>query len=597
MASCSSNHHFIHLGVTLSFLILTSGRDVGQCQKGADKHGGHCFAPSEPWQHDGTCIHSQNAKRCNVPDTREFKFTLRVSIRQLKFVKSKFLSQIWIRGSGPGLNWSKPLKLQKSASGVGIWETHISYNYDSQGILCNNAEHCTFNQRALEFRVYQDEEGMEDMLGPNMYVSLPVSSSMAGHSLFISPKVDVHPWFGGASITLESLTLSDMSLGNIKVTLLYPPSFDYNARRRYPVVIMFGYMVILQITPLLELMYIHEASIQEAFIIVLHHNSTAPFCDFNPFPEGTKGKDVNLIWRCKREEDCRTCHRCWDPEEALKCDRDAFISSAQRCLYATKCSERPLGEAWLDLIEENVIPQVKWKSQSRILVNFPKERLTIIGFDGTGLLACYAAITRPHIYKNAACLSAPFHWPLKSMSRRLPAHKTGMGKTMKNASQNFMFYPELFAFHVTQKYYIDYGELDNTHFPFLDVDYYIDAFVKELHEMFDVPLQNVLQFKKLPMAGNDYYLHPDGGVEILNRVKLPLLFFLGAEGGPNEALPSLQDPDTLKPPNRTGDLNIPDECLVELQLDQRRNDMDRSVPLGVLLLTIGNRTFSHCNQL
>lgn len=582
-------HYFILLAVTLSLVMLASGRDVGQCQEGADEQGGHCFAPSEHWQHDGVCIHSQNAKRCNVPDTREFKFTLRVSIRQLRFVNSKSLDTLWIRGNGPGLSWTKPVKLRQSASGVGIWVTDISYTYDSKALLCNNPQHCIFNQRSLEFRVYQDEEGQEGMLGPNLYVNLPVSSSMAGHPLFITPKVDVYPWFGGTSISLEGLTLSPTPLGDVKATLLYPPSFDYNARKKYPVVIMFGSMLSLQITPLLEHMYIHEASIQETFVIVLHHNNTAPFCDFNPYPEGRRGEDVNLIWRCKREEDCKSCHRCWDPEKKLRCNSDAFISSAQRCLYPTKCSKSPLGEEWLDLIEEHVIPQAARKSQSRILVDFPKDRLTIVGFDGTGLLACHAAITRPHVYKNAACLSAPFHWPLKSLTGHLAAQKTGMGKTMKNVSHNFMFYPELFAFHVTQKYYIDYGELDNVHFPFIDIDYYIDAFMNKLHEMFDVPLQNVLKFKKLPMAGNDYYLHPDGGVEVLNRIKLPLLFFFGTEGGPNEVFPLLQqDPTSLKPPNRTGGLDIPDECLVELQLDQRRDDTTTTVPIGVLLLTIGN---------
>lgn len=585
------DHPVFRLGVALWFLMLTSGRDVGQCEK-TDKQGGHCFSPGEYWQHDGTCIHIQNAKRCNVPDTREFMFTLRISIRQLRFMKSKSIVNLWIRGSGAGLSWNKPEKLQKSASGVGIWVTDISYTYDSHSLLCTRLKHCLFNQRAIEFRVYRDKEGKEAMMGPNLYVNLPVSSSMVGSSLFITPVVNVYPWFGGRSIILDDLTLSATSLGDVKTTLLYPPSFYYNARRKYPVVIMFGSTVSLQISPLLELMYIHEASIQEAIVIVLHHNSTAPYCEFNPYQEGSqdedsKGEDVNLIWRCKMEN-CKTCHHCWDPEEEQKCDRNAFISSAQLCLYPTRCSRSALGEAWLDLIEEHLIPQVVWKSQSRVLVDFPKDRLTVIGFDGTGLLACHAAITRPHIYKNAACLSAPFHWPLNSLITRAAVQKTGMGMSMENASRNFMFYPELFAFHVTQKYYIDYGGMDNAHFPVIDIEYYINAFVNQLHEMFDVPLQNVLKFKKLPMAGNDYHLYPEGGVEILNRIKLPLLFFLGAEGGPNEVFPLLQDA-AVKRPSNTGGLDIPDECLVELQLDQRKRDMVTGVPLDLFLLTIGNR--------
>ena len=582
--SCCILYYATRFAASVSLFMLTSGRDVGRCQN-EDKKGGHCFAPNEYWQHDGTCILSQNVKRCYVPDTREFRFTLRISIKQLRFVKSKRIVDLWIRGSGPGLSWSKPVKLKKSAGGIGIWVTDIYYIYDSQGLVCTTSKHCLFNQRALEFRLYKDEKGKETMLGPNLYISLPVSNSMAGSPLFLTPTIDVYPWFGGISIVMEDLTMSSMSLGNVKATLLFPPSFNYNARRKYPVVIMFGSTVSLQITPLLELMYIHEANIQEAMVIVLHHNSTAPYCEFNPYSEGSQGEDVNLIWRCKME-DCKTCHHCWDPEEEHKCDRNTFISSAHLCLYPTKCSQRILGEAWLDFIEEHVIPQVIRKSQSRILVDFPKDRLTIMGFDGTGLLACHAAITRPHVYKNAACLSAPFHWPLKSLTAHIPAQKTGIGRSMKNISHNFMFYPELFAFHVTQKYYIDYGELDNVRFPVIDIDYYIDAFVNKLHEMFDVPLQNVLKFKKLPRAGNDYHLHPSGGAEIFNRIKLPLLFFLGAKGGPNKLFPLLQH-GAVEPPTKPTGLDIPDECLVELQLDQKQIGMSTGVPIEILLLTIG----------
>ena len=575
--------YFIHSAVAMSFMKLSSGRDVGQCQQ-EDKHGGHCFAPSEYWQNDGTCVHSQYTRRCHVPDTREFKFTLRISMRQLRYLNSKSI-ELWIRGSGPGLSWNKPVKLQKSASGVGIWVTEISYIYDSQGLLCTGTKHCLFNQRNLEFRVYQDEEGKDGMLGPNLYVNLPVPSSMVGGVFFITPTVDVYPWFGGASIILKDITFSVTPLGNVKATLLYPPSFYYNARKKYPVVIMFGSKLSLQISPLLELMFIHEASIQEAVVIVLHHNNSAPYCEFNPYPEGSEGEYVNLIWKCKRE-DCKTCHHCWDLENQLKCDSDTFRSSAELCLYPTRCSQKVWGETWLDLIEEHIIPGVLEDSQNRILVDFPKDRLTIMGFDGTGLLACHAAVTRPHVYSNAACFSAPFHWPLKSLTNRTVAHETGLGRAMNNFSHNFMFYPELFSFHATQQYYIDYGELDNIHFPFVDIDYYIDEFENQLHEMFDVPLQNVLKFKKLAMAGNNYHLHPEGGVEILNRIKIPLLFFLGAEGGPNQVFPLLQEL-SVTPPSKT-DVPIPDECLTELLFEQRRNEVMTSVPLEIFLLTIGD---------
>ena len=577
---------FYVLAIFLKLFFLTQARDVGTCPPGSNTVGQNCHSQGESWQYDGVCVLVRNSKRCYVPDTRTFQFNLRVSIRLGPLAQSKAIKDIYVGGAGPGLDWAKPVKLQKTASGVGIWTVQLQYTYDSKATLCENPEYCTFNQRGLELRVYRDAAGTEDMVGPNLYVNLPTPGSMSGHNFFTTPDIDVLPWFEGKAMAVEGFEVFVSQLGTVKVTLFYPPSYDYNIRKKYPVMILFGANVAIQVGPLLEFMYVQEASIDEVIVVVIHHSEAAPFCDFSPYSEGSNGENANLIWRCKREEDCRTCHRCWDPEEQ-KCTRELFLSTANECLFPTKCSKNPLGEVWLDAIEKDIIPRVDIESKRRTLTNFPISRLTMIGFDGLGLLACHAAITRSHVYQNVACFSPPLHWPVKSLTEMPKADKTGIGLAMKTFSHNFMFYPEMFAFHTTQKYYLDYGEHDNEHFPFVDHEYYMDEFIKQLHEMYEVPTENVLLFKKLPHASNDYNQYPDGGAEVLNRLKLPLLFFFGAEGNPNINFFPLDELSQEEIPDDENETKIPDECLLELQLAYRREELkDPSVPIYMLIIAI-----------
>ena len=590
------------MSTTSSIIFMTvvmidniAAKDIGPCRFiGKHAVGGHCFSPSAHWEYDGTCIETlTTGKRCFVPDTREFKFTLRVSIRQLRLGsdRSRPLERVWIRGTGPGLSWSRATELKRSAGGIGIWITDIKYRYDSRGILCNNNTHCSFNQRCLEFRVYLDEGGKHDMIGPNIVINFPVSHSMYGHHHFLSPRVDVHPWFGGKTVSIEEFTLSNIPfpLNELKMNLLYPPSFEYNIRKMYPVLILFGTKEGRQIVHLLESMYVYEATIQEVFIINIHYKDSAPFCAFNPYTAGEIGGGVNLLWKCKNIDNCHECITCWDIEKPSKCYKDEFISSAQRCLHPVKCGG--IGEALLDIIEKDLITQIESKIPKRLLLDFPKNRLSVIGFDGAGLLACHAAISRPYLFQNAACLSAPFYWPISSLNlSTLMADNTGMGKLIKNISHYFMFFPERKAFYSSQKYYIDYGEMDNYHFPVVNSSYYVDWFISKLKVILTVPDENILHFQNVPMASNIHYLHPKGGTEVFNRIRLPLLFFLGAEGGPNVALPALSKRySPIQSLKMTG-TNIPEECVAELQILEYKASTTNDVPMEILIMSIGKHS-------
>lgn len=582
----------IYSTLLLLLLILfhSAAKDVGPCQA-KSAVGSHCFSPDAQWQFDGTCAQLKDKHRCHVPDTRDFKFELRISIQKLMSSStsgSRPLEKLWIRGNGLGLSWDTPVKLQKSAKGLGLWVIEVGYTYDSKSTLCLKPAHCLFNQRALEFRVYQDKEGKHDMIGPNLLVNLPVQDSMFSKN-FILPTVDVYPWFEGAAITIENVTLTDLPAPFEKLTasLLFPPSFDYNVRRKYPVVILFGSGEGIRVSPLLETMYSHEASIVETFVINIHYFDSAPFCAFNPYSKANSGT-VNSIWRCKDDHQCKMFKFCWFSE----CDDELFEEGTRTYLHAVSCSGS--GEIMLDIIEERLIPTAKTKASGRLLLNFPKNRLTVIGYDGAGLLACHAAVSRPHIYGNAACLSAPFHWPLnvRPGGDSPPADATGISKALSNASEEFLFYPEKRAFYMSQKYYIDYGEKDNDFFPLIKARQYIQWVIDKLKIEFGVLPENILYFKRVLRSCNNYFTHADGGTEVLNRIRMPLLFFFGAEGGPNVAFPSLilpiqgMDPDE-EVEEEEDESVIPEECLLQFQIFQRKNEKTNSVPLAILLIYVG----------
>ena len=578
-----AGYSFCH-GISLSLILValvndTKGVDVGECE--VSNEGNQCFDTSAHWQHDGVCIED----RCYVPDTRSFRFTLRISIKILRLFRSiKRLDKLWIRGVGPGFSNDHPIALRKSASGVGLWTTEVTYRYDSEGILCNSKTHCSANQLALEFRVYQNEAGSEDMIGPNMYVSLPVPVSMEGSDYFLPPNVDVYPWFGGRTITIEEFRVLATSsiFTEFKGQILYPPSFEYNLRRKYPVIILFGTRIGPQIVSLLENMYVNEASIHEALVITLYYNDSAPFCAFNPY---SADDDFNLIWKCKSEEYCRECFRCWES----RCSKEQFIDRATNCLYPMKCNG--YGEDVLDVVEEHVIPEVAEKMTNRLLIDFPRNRLTIIGFDGAGLLACHAAVSRPNVYQNAACLSAPLHWPLKSL---VPtgADETGMGKLITSMGNRFTFYPDNRSFHATQKYYIDYGEFDNHHFRTINTGSYVDWFVSKLKDTLGVPLENIFHLRNVLKSSNNYYFAPEGGMEILNRIKIPLLFFFRIESGPNVVFPHTSvtsGGSVLSGPPKSDSKNhteYSEECITKLQILQQREKRIPGVPMEIFIITI-----------
>ena len=531
---------------SISFLISScEAKNVGRCIR--DVQGSNCHQPKSSWQHDGVCLKVEGSSRlsCHVPDTRQFKLSIAVKLRQLKLAPGvKKVTELWIRGSGPGLSWEKPSALRKSADAIDKWKLDISYSYDSNALLCLDSTHCSLQQKALEFRVYRDKLGKEDMLGPNFYIPLPVSNSMEGAVGFIPPEVAVYPWFDGTSTAIKQIQvplntiLTRKRQSTLTVNLIIPPSFDFNTRKTYPLVLIFGAPTISHI---LEHMYVHEASIDEAIVAAIDYTDDAPFCSLNPFNEDmTPLKfESTKVWRCKSEnKQCHDCQTCWDSQRLEKCGKDEFISQAKRCLKQIDC----LGAAddLLDIIELKLLTEVSKIAESRVRINFPRERLSIIGFDGAGLFACYAALTRPYTYQNSACLSAPFHWPMPSLSDAgKNGLRQGIGQVLQELNTSLLISPGLRLLHMTQKFYIDVGEKDNFFFPVIDQYQSAQWFVELLKETLWLEDSTNVHFSVIPNGGNSYYHHNKGGVEVFNRLKVPLLFFLRAEGGPNRDFPRI----------------------------------------------------------
>lgn len=512
---------------------MCEAKTVGDCAQPV-VDGSRCHQRSRPWQHDGVCITPQG--HCNVPETRVFKFAVIARLRQLQRPPgSKPVTKLWMRGSGPGLSWEKSLELKKTASAIDVWKAELSYTSDSDALPCESAAHCALNQGALEFRLYRDEMAQDDMLGPNFYIPLPISHSLSGSADFLIRDVTVHPWFDGKAITLSEFQVSSSRYvtgvaGEMKlrVTILHPPSYQYNVRKSYPLVIMFGTREPKHIVPLLEHMYIHEASIQEAVVISIPYMDAAPFCKFNPFQGSQK-------WVCKTSQSqCHTCQTCWDLRRAERCDKEEFMDKVKSCLRAEHCHGRV--DELLDFIEFDILPQVSERTLNRLQLDFPRNRISIIGFDGAGLLSCYAALTRPMVYGKAGCLSAPFSWPLTSLTEARP----GLGQVFHQLNESFWRLPPLRVQYLTQHYYIDVGERDNQYFPTIDAHHYTEQFVNNLTDILNLRMDENIVYASVPGAGNSYYHHPNGGDQVLHRIKYPLLYFLRADGGPSNEYTRMQ---------------------------------------------------------
>ena len=471
----------MHLLLLLLILQQTrfceSLRSVGKCSKPLHK----CLGGSR-WHYDAVC---SQENRCVVAEERKFSFQIEAKMRTGTETAGvgKKVGSLWMRGGGPGLSWDKPVELRRSGSAVDSWRTKIEYRSSSDALPCTSKDYCWYNQRAVEVRFYRDQQGKDDMLGPNFYFELPVSKSMEGAPSFLAPTITVYPWFDGREIITREFEVHSTfhSIGIIdskfKATLnvLYPPSFEYNIRKRYPLVLYLGYSA-QTFAPLLELAFVREALTREAVVVgVTPMDHKPPYILLSPYHN-------TGMWYCKQSPcDTRKCATCWLPrrrEDA--CDKKEFIHQTRNCMYFK--ANPGYGEMFLDFIEMDVVPKISEVTQGRVDVDFPRHRLTVFGeFDATSLLACHAAVTRPHIYQNAACFSAPFYWPMHSEKKLDEAYL--ISRDLHGLRKKFETTPVLRVAYLTQKYYIDISANQEAEFPLVDPYKHTDEFVTALKDV------------------------------------------------------------------------------------------------------------------
>ena len=473
-----------------------------------------CTASGKPWQHDGVCLED----KCKAPDSLSMEFAIEVRYRSMIY---KTVASLYIRGTGAGLSWERPIKMSQSAVAIDLWKTKLQYTMDSDGMQCLKPNHCSQNQLFVEFRIYRDEEGREDMLGPNFFYPLPISRSLQGSASFLTPEITFFPWFFSKTITTKQYSYeSNYLLGKnleplqVKYTVLFPPSFNDNLKKLYPLVLLISSGS--QIFPVLEHLYVYEASVEEAVVVVVHFSlSDLELVPFHHTYEPT----------CKTDS-CHDCQTCWGPTLSKPCTREKFVREAFKCLKMTKHLGRA-DDAIKSILHE-LLPAVRQHTKKRAAVHYPSKRMTIIGFGDNSLLALYAAISYPHAFSNVACISPKFFLPLDSSFN---AHSGTIALIKEEGAKLQMGYERQFLY-ATQKYYFDNGELDNYFFPIADALEATDAVVEELMMQFKLKENANIMRMIIPRAklGYEQGSEPD----INSRIRLPLAFFFRSAGSPNK---------------------------------------------------------------
>ena len=435
----------------------------------------------------------------------------------MKFV----VKEMWIRGSGPGLTWDLPIKMNKTDQST--WVATFSYTTDPLAATCTKAEHCSFLQHAVEFRIYLDEHGSKSMLGANFYQRLPLSFSTRYPEV---QRITVYPWFFWKQSNLPYTYYS------VKATLIktrpdrpyrrsagviYPPSFYENTLKRYR-------LVICQLGSMLQYHYVREAiahamavegSLEEVIIATEWYKSElAPY-------------DVPL-YRCKDENNCEEgCLNCLDPNRLERCEMHRFKQQLRECTNTVRGGLA--ADDYILYLEQDLLPRLRKGLKERLLVDFPRNRISIIGYRYSGLFACYAGLARPDMFHNSGCMSAAFYLGIKDY---LPLYEfKSYIKEIANLTSND---PYRRAMHKTQKYYIDIGEEDDNYFPLYNARETAEDVVNSLQGDLKLKVSKNVFFQIFPNYSAYEGTYKEGSSNdwpYLQRLLYALLTFHKAEGG------------------------------------------------------------------
>ena len=494
---------------------IATYRNYGDCPVDlAD--GSKCFG--RPWQHDGVCLYTTQSKKneCISPNRQVYLFEIEAKL-------SESMKRMYLRGSGPGLSWEKSIEMKKTRPS--IWTVDIQYTSDFNSLLCKHSSHCSLNQGAMEFRLYKDDQGREEMQGPNFYVSLPLSNSLAGSKYFKKPKVTVYPWFEkGASLVsgkVNYAVVNDILKSTLLVEgkLIYPASFKKNIYKRYPLII------VLEKTyshrPLLNYLFSYMRSVEEAIFLFIQPESFLYHTSYTILPFDSYSME------CKySKEQCLKCHSCWNRRRTEPCDKEEFIVKSKKCLNLKR--KEGIGEAFITDIIRGMAAQIKKQTRDRIMFDPPKNRVTLVGYGESAVTAFIMGLTRPDLVANVAALSPKFFLPLRADYKC----ESRILKRMENLALTSIDNNFQHAFYASQKYFISQGENDDHYFPLANSIQVTEKVIKKLQDNFTMKEGENFMFQVMP--GESLQYPNEQTFRLISHLQNLMMFFHKTQGGPNK---------------------------------------------------------------
>ena len=548
---------------------------IGGCQETPDYS--RCSYSDDIISLDGICQRGN----CIVPDPVKLSYTIAVNYASSQ--KNPDLA-FWIRGTGPGLTWDKPVKMMIEELDDGWmystddgeehhlmdllngptriyynrWLFHFEYTMDVFAVACIRPEHCVFNQNALEFRVYKDRIGSLDMIGPNYYYKLPIIDDDNGNTIeiypyFKKPSILEYSQFETISFTTDFFFFkryppdlhSGVNINPSEITkdysfdIIFPPSYhsDLLHIRTYPVVIVLTPSLKRTEAIKLASTYLYhtqavESSVKEMIIVAVPAYNNQLSCSLSPY------KSPYFVHNHGSTTD-KTCTHCNDPLRLEPCEKATFQRDLRRCSGFFDCGYG--GKDLLELLTKEVIPKIRSETKGQAQVNYPTDRLTIIGYKEGGLLACYAGLMKPEVFDNIGCLSATFHYGIDKITLE---PRYDFLKEIEKIRSKIINYESLKHLYRTQKYYLDIGEKDSFFFPLYEDYATAMQVVTALQDTFGLRLDDSIFFNIIPNDSsyhNQYlYNQQQDPVPFFNRLLHPLLLFQPVAGGSNDKYPKLQ---------------------------------------------------------
>ena len=499
---------------------------LGQCQ--GKTYADRCTGPSG--QH-GVCVHIWTSKGrellCLAPNKHNFQFRIEAKYSSMS-IKSRGgppVTKMFIRGSGPGLSWSKSVEMRKPATSLSTWTADFQYTSGLVGMGCTSSQRCSFNQRAFEFRIYRDRDANEEMEGPNFYIQLPLSDSMKDSRLYITPKTTVYPWFNTKKCLVQTFeyTLRSRFLEieiQIQATLVYPPSYRENVLKKYPIVVMFDNYGKHYI-PQLEYLFVHTGLVEEALVVVvspdtLLKNTVHGNYSMLPFD--------SYSLECK-SDDCTRCQVCWKENRTRQCQTDEFRLRSKQCLYFKH--NRGTSEDLLTEIITSLIRKVQEATDKRAKFDTPRERITLVGHSETAVAVFWIGLLRPDLVANVAAISPKFHLPLTSdykLERKIL-------KKMDDLALKFNEHGGQQLLYSTQKYYFSQGEKDDLKFPFVNVKSTTLGVIRKLKHKFRMEDRQNIMFRITPGESVVYPTSSKQLLPLVSHIKPFMMYFHKTDGG------------------------------------------------------------------